>query len=427
MLKADEFAGYVRDALAHLYDRQHLRTHPLASLLGGGRSMREAELRQVLLDAVESLRPPETCPPSSPAWRRYRYLDLRYVKGATPDQTAGELQISVRQAQRERDRALDEMTTLLLERYNSRASSKVAPARSPAQEAVVTSKDAEESDPPTAYASDLEAVQDELFKIGSLPSTEPISLTDAMRNALDIVARLAQDRGARLDVALPEELPAVRVHHLVLCQVLIDLLESAIESNIHPVIHVSAAPSGDTVRLQISVPGADLAAGSPIPEIDARLIATRKLIEFQAGRLNVERMSGGTFRVTLSLPLTRARTLLVIDDNPDVAFLFSRLLRDQGYRVLQASTGPTALRLAREDRPDAITLDVLMPSQHGWDLLQTLSQDPETRDIPVIVCSVLPERSLALSLGVAGFLDKPVTREALLAALQRCVPTREPA
>ena len=97
-------------------------------------------------------------------------------------------------------------------------------------------------------------------------------------------------------------------------------------------------------------------------------------------------------------------------------------MREHDYRVVQASTGAAALQLAREVHPDAITLDVLMPSQDGWGLLRTLNGDPDTEQIPVILCSVLPERSLALSLEVAAFLDKPVTREALLAALRHCVP-----
>jgi CheY-like chemotaxis protein len=129
---------------------------------------------------------------------------------------------------------------------------------------------------------------------------------------------------------------------------------------------------------------------------------------------------GHAFDAVLLLPTARTRTILVVDDNPDLAYLFSRFLRGHDYHVLEAATGETALRIAREARPDAITLDVLMPSQDGWDILRDLASDPSTRQIPIILCSVLPERSLALSLGVAEFLNKPVTQEALLSALRRC-------
>src|SRR5437870_5191278 len=93
MVSAESFAGYVSDALAHVYDRAYLRAHPLGPLLGDKGPLSDDELRQLLLGAVESLRPPEPCPPSSPAARRHRYLELRYLKGATPEQTAHELQI----------------------------------------------------------------------------------------------------------------------------------------------------------------------------------------------------------------------------------------------------------------------------------------------------------------------------------------------
>jgi len=422
MLSAELFAGYVRDALARLYDRSYLRTHPLGALLGDGRPISEDALRRLLLDALESLRPPEPCPPSSPAWRGYRYLELRYVRGATPEQTARELQISVRQSQRERDRALDEVAAVLWERYTDLAHQRRPAAADPIPAAVVAPTTAIGPDPGAERFAAGETIQDELFKVGSLAPTEPIGLAVAIQDALDVVSRLAEERGARVEVVLPEELPPVRVHRLVLRQVLIDLLESAIESQIQALIRVSAAVVATRVRLEIWAPRTRAAAAAPPSDIDARLTATRKLVEYQGGRLDIQQGEDVGFRTTVALPLARARTLLVIDDNPDVAFLFSRLLRDHDYRVLQASTGPTALQLAREAQPDAVTLDVLMPAQDGWDLLRTLSRDPDTRRIPVIVCSVLPERSLALSLGVAGFLNKPVTREALLAELQRCVP-----
>jgi CheY-like chemotaxis protein len=423
MLSAELFADHVHDALAHLYDRLHLRAHPLASLLADKRSLSEDELRRLLLDAVESLQPPQPCPPSSPASRRYRYLELRYLKGATPEQTAQALQISVRQSQRERERALDAVASVLWERYNRLTAGRMTASSASAGEAFNAPRKIAESDIAVVGVAKAESAHDDLSEFGSLPSTEPVSLTDALRDALDIVARLLEDRGARVDVVLPDRLPLVRVHRLVLRQVLIDLLESAIESQVHAQIQVSAAVLAERLSLDLAVLGPRTRTVMATPEIDARLAATGKLIELQAGQLRVERSDLLPFRAMLLLPLARAKTLLVIDDNPDVAFLFSRLLRDHDYRVLQASTSRTALQLAREARPDAITLDVLMPAQDGWDLLRSLNQDPTVDHIPVIICSVLPERSLALSLGVAEFLNKPVTQEALLAALDRCVGT----
>jgi len=77
-MEREAFAGHVRDALAHLFERPYLRTHPLARLLLGPDEPAAADaLRRLLLDAIEQIRPPEPCPPSSPAWRSYRYAHLR--------------------------------------------------------------------------------------------------------------------------------------------------------------------------------------------------------------------------------------------------------------------------------------------------------------------------------------------------------------
>ena len=76
------------------------------------------------------------------------------------------------------------------------------------------------------------------------------------------------------------------------------------------------------------------------------------------------------------------------------------------------------LELAHQLRPYAITLDLMMPDQDGWDVLQMLLNQPETQHIPVIVCSVLRQRDLALSLGASLFLEKPVSEQSLLSAME---------
>jgi len=418
MVQPETFASYVREALAHLYDRPYLATHPIATLLCG-RAPSPDEVRRLLLDAIAQLRPPDPCPPMSPTWRRYRYLVLRYVEGAKPERIARELQISVRQSRREHDRALEAVASLLWEHHRRLAGRGEPTPSLPAASAPIPDVNLAGSD--AAEDSAPEAASDELLKIGSLAPGEPASVAEVVRDAVAIVSRLAELRGARIQMCLPASVPPVRVHRLVLRQVLIDLLGCAVESRPEASVEVSASDSAREVSLQISVPDAARRVLPRSPDVDVRLAASRRLIELQAGSLRVAPGAGEAFRVHLGLPLAPIRTLLVVDDNPDVAYLFSRFLRDHGYRVLQASTGQAALQLAREARPDAITLDVLMPSVDGWDILRALASDPDTRSIPIILCSVLPERALALSLGVAEFLNKPVTQPALLAALKRAV------
>jgi CheY-like chemotaxis protein len=110
--------------------------------------------------------------------------------------------------------------------------------------------------------------------------------------------------------------------------------------------------------------------------------------------------------------------VLVVDDNEDVLELFQRYLVPHQYRVVTAKAVQEGLDLAIRLQPDTITLDLMMPEQDGWDLLQALLNRPDTRHIPIIVCSVLKQKELALSLGATAFLKKPVTELQLLSALQ---------
>jgi signal transduction histidine kinase/CheY-like chemotaxis protein len=114
-----------------------------------------------------------------------------------------------------------------------------------------------------------------------------------------------------------------------------------------------------------------------------------------------------------------SRTVLVIDDDPTVHDLMCRFLDGQGFRVVGATNGPDGLRLARELRPDAITLDVIMPGMDGWAVLTALKGDPELADVPVIMLSMVDDQTLGYALGAADYLLKPLDRTRLLGVLRR--------
>lgn len=115
-------------------------------------------------------------------------------------------------------------------------------------------------------------------------------------------------------------------------------------------------------------------------------------------------------------------TILVVEDNPQAAKLLSLYLAQAGYQVLTAPTGREALMLAAQYHPMAITLDILLPDMDGWQVLTELKATPRTRDIPVVIVSVLDRQALGLHLGAIDYLVKPVERTQLLHALKRCVP-----
>ena len=111
-------------------------------------------------------------------------------------------------------------------------------------------------------------------------------------------------------------------------------------------------------------------------------------------------------------------SVLVIDDDPATHDLINRFLTREGFRVLTASSGEEGLRMAREARPDAITLDVLMPSVDGWAVLAALKADPDLADIPVVMLTMVDDKTMGYALGASDYLTKPIDRERLLRTLE---------
>jgi len=112
-------------------------------------------------------------------------------------------------------------------------------------------------------------------------------------------------------------------------------------------------------------------------------------------------------------------TVLVVDDDRATRELISRGLVREGFRAITAATGEEALRLARSQRPDVISLDVLMPGMDGWTVLRSLKADPLTASIPVVMVSMLDDQEIGFALGAADYLTKPFDRERLVSSLRR--------
>jgi GAF domain-containing protein/CheY-like chemotaxis protein len=123
-------------------------------------------------------------------------------------------------------------------------------------------------------------------------------------------------------------------------------------------------------------------------------------------------------------PRTSGRTVLVIDDDPTVRDLMDRFLVKQGFSVVTAASGIEGLRLAREVRPAAITLDVMMPDLDGWTVLAALKGDPALAGIPVIVVTIVDEKSRGYSLGATDYMVKPIDRDRLAGVLRQLCGNR---
>ncbi|MBW1675676.1 MAG: response regulator [Deltaproteobacteria bacterium] len=111
------------------------------------------------------------------------------------------------------------------------------------------------------------------------------------------------------------------------------------------------------------------------------------------------------------------KTVLAIDDNPESICIIRKYLGEE-YRVVGLLSGEKAVGKAKEVNPLAITLDILMPTKDGWEVLRELKETPETQDIPVIILSIVDDKRMGFSLGATEYIVKPVGKQALLRKLR---------
>jgi DNA-binding response OmpR family regulator len=123
-------------------------------------------------------------------------------------------------------------------------------------------------------------------------------------------------------------------------------------------------------------------------------------------------MSGGRPRV------------LVVDDTADIAVLVTRVLEEADFAVVTAPSGRAALAALRQDRPDALVLDVHMPELSGWEVLAEVRDDADLHDLPVVMCTVRAsgeDRQRAIRLGADLYVTKPFALSDLVEAVRRAV------
>jgi CheY-like chemotaxis protein len=129
----------------------------------------------------------------------------------------------------------------------------------------------------------------------------------------------------------------------------------------------------------------------------------------------------GIYRVSrpsVPIPVVSSSRVLLIDNDATMRELVQRMLAKDGVDMLYAATGQEGLRLASEQHPDVILLDVLLPDQDGWAVLTAITTKLELAGIPVIIVTTADERGLAETLGATAYLSKPVGAEELRAAIR---------
>jgi len=117
-------------------------------------------------------------------------------------------------------------------------------------------------------------------------------------------------------------------------------------------------------------------------------------------------------------------TILIVEDNPNIRRFIRTALNLEGYRALEASTLNDGITLARREQPDLILLDLALPDGTGWDFMQTMQSQPDTRDLRVVVLTASADPGMdlrTLSAGAMAFLTKPIAAGELMTHVRRAL------
>ncbi len=407
----------LRRALQDLYDPVALRRSPLLNLLDVEQKPNpQATLQRLLLDAIEALKPAAAVPLQSGAWRVYQVLSSRYVEQFSQREVATDLALSTRQLRRQEREAVQALADYLVGHHGLRLHESSLCA---------VPGDDEENTAPGDQAPSREQEIEWLRR--SVP-TEPVDAAEVAKEVLRTVSPLLQALSVRAECDFPPTLPRLAVQLTIMRQALLNVLTAAVRSTPHGRVQLLAQVHGHEVHIRVQ--SAARCAGMPLQGESAECLEmARQLLEISGGTLVVTSDDRGrpALNALLVLPAAGQVVVLAIDDNADTLRLFERYLSGTRYRLLGAPDPEQALALVERLRPDIVVVDVMLPAVDGWEVLGRLREHPSTRGVPLMVCTILPQEHLALTLGAAAFLRKPVSRRAFLTALDhlRGLPARE--
>jgi signal transduction histidine kinase/CheY-like chemotaxis protein len=288
---------------------------------------------------------------------------------------------------------------------------------------------------------------------------ETFDVAALVQDIAAVIQPLAAKNANRLEVHCPDGIGTMRADVTKVRQALFNLLSNASKFTERGTISLTVAKESaggqdwmifsviDTgigmtpeqlTRLFETFSQADAATTRRYGGTGLGLALSRRLCRMMGGDVTVESTSGEGSTFIIRLPAVVADvveeapapvaldrvesgvgTVLVIDDEASVRDLMQRFLTKEGFRVVTASGGEEGLRRARELRPDAITLDVMMPGMDGWAVLSALKGDPDVADIPVIMLTIVDDRNLGYALGASDYLTKPIDRERLVTVLKK--------
>ncbi|MBI3131484.1 MAG: response regulator [Acidobacteria bacterium] len=284
---------------------------------------------------------------------------------------------------------------------------------------------------------------------------EDIALGGLLADVAGTLQPMVEAKGNRIEVRIEPGLETLHTDLTKLRQILYNLISNACKFTEKGIIHVEAERIGDAAAFHVRDTGvgmtheqlsrlfqafvqAETSTSKHYGGTGLGLTISRRICELMGGTITVESETGVGTTFTVMLPLVvwetavaresgtlpsdpegRKTIALVIDDDRVLRDYLTRTLGKEGFWVATASNGAEGLHLARKLHPQVIILDVVMEGMDGWTVLTELKQDPDLKNIPVVLLSMLDDQTKGFALGASMYLQKPVMGEDLAPILRR--------
>ncbi|MCX6054650.1 MAG: response regulator [Chloroflexi bacterium] len=284
---------------------------------------------------------------------------------------------------------------------------------------------------------------------------EKIVLSDIIIDAISTANGLIKDKPVKIVQLASSNIPLLFADKIRISQIVLNLLSNAVKFTESGTITIETALTiGPENKQEVIVTVKDTGIGispenqeklfqrfSQVDDSPTRktggtglgLSISRSLIELHGGRIGLIESKlgeGSTFFFSLPIPndsgtgenehfYHKNNIILAIDDDPQIIDLYKRFLKPQGFEVIALTDSSIAVEKAKEIMPFAITLDIMMPQKDGWQVLKELKIANETREIPILVCSIIGDEEKGFSLGASEYLVKPFLQVDLVNAMRR--------
>lgn len=382
MLNRIEFENWVKHAAANLYDYAALEAHPFTSALIKSPGNRGENTRRLFGEAIEKLKPAgKEYNANLPEWRPYIILHQRYIEGVPLAELSLVLSVGDRQLRRDHHRALQALTAYLWE----------------------------------AIQPESDTAEPESGSFGFEIQRERINISDMLQGAQKVLQSRSEEQNRPLVIQSTSPIPTILADRMILRQILISLLNAAYNQPSAAPIEALVRTNGPEVEICLSYRLPSQPKLDILDTVDYWADQINARCEINCQPLQNEWLA----QIILALPRTDQRVIMVVDDQEPTINLFKRYLVKTDYVVVGITRGDQVAPTANRLQPALITLDIMMPQIDGWEVLQELKLNPNTRQIPVLICSAWQEPELAHSLGAEGFLKKPITQRVFLQEIQR--------